>query len=94
MIDSNRVTGGGVTAGIDFGLKLASLLRGDQEAKRIQLQLEYNPAPPFDAGSPESAGMEIETVVRRGADRLQQERRTVVDRIKRQLQQTVENRSL
>ena len=85
VIDRNRVTGGGVTAGIDFGLKLASLLRGDQEAKRIQLQLEYNPAPPFDAGSPESAGTEIETLVRRGADRLQRERRTVIDRIKNQL---------
>src|SRR5437763_10757718 len=49
VIDRNRVTGGGVTAGIDFGLALAALLRGEHEAKRIQLQIEYNPAPPFTA---------------------------------------------
>ena len=85
VIDRNRVTGGGVTAGIDFGLKLASLLRGEDEAKRIQLQLEYNPAPPFDAGSPEGAGREIEHVVRQLAAKLQEERRVVVQRVKRRL---------
>jgi cyclohexyl-isocyanide hydratase len=56
VIDRNRITGGGVAAGIDFGLVLASVLYGDQTAKMIQLLLEYNPAPPFDAGSPEKAG--------------------------------------
>ncbi|HYG38753.1 MAG TPA: DJ-1/PfpI family protein [Cytophagales bacterium] len=52
VIDGNRVTGGGVTAGIDFGLILTSLIGGESMAKIIQLQLEYNPAPPFSAGSP------------------------------------------
>ena len=55
VIDRNRITGGGVTAGIDFGLVVVSQLCDEETAKRIQLMLEYNPAPPFDAGSPENA---------------------------------------
>lgn len=57
VVDRNRITGGGVTAGIDFGLVVASHLCGEETAKIIQLLLEYNPAPPFDAGSPEKAGL-------------------------------------
>ncbi len=56
VIDRNRITGGGVTAGIDFGLVVAAQLCGEETAKMLQLLLEYNPAPPFDTGSPESAG--------------------------------------
>ncbi|MBW4534689.1 MAG: DJ-1/PfpI family protein [Pleurocapsa minor HA4230-MV1] len=59
VIDRNRITGGGVTAGIDFGLTIASILCGEETAKIIQLLLEYNPAPPFDVGSPEKAGSEL-----------------------------------
>jgi cyclohexyl-isocyanide hydratase len=55
VVDRNRISGGGVTAGIDFGLALAAILRGETEAKAIQLAMEYNPAPPFQAGSPELA---------------------------------------
>jgi cyclohexyl-isocyanide hydratase len=55
VIDRNRITGGGVTAGIDFALKLVAILRDETEARRIQLQIEYNPAPPFQSGSPETA---------------------------------------
>ena len=55
VIDRNRITGGGVTAGIDFGLTLAALLRGEEIAKHYQLILEYAPAPPFNAGTPETA---------------------------------------
>jgi cyclohexyl-isocyanide hydratase len=62
--DRNRISGGGVTAGIDFGLTLAAELAGEDVAKEIQLFIEYNPAPPFDAGSPESAGPEITARVR------------------------------
>jgi cyclohexyl-isocyanide hydratase len=58
-VDRNRVTGGGVTAGIDFALTLVSLLRDRQTAEAIQLRLEYNPAPPFNAGSPDTAPPEI-----------------------------------
>jgi cyclohexyl-isocyanide hydratase len=58
-IDRNRVTGGGVTAGIDFALTLVSILIDRQTAEAIQLRLEYNPAPPFHAGSPDTAPPEI-----------------------------------
>jgi cyclohexyl-isocyanide hydratase len=56
VLDRNRITGAGVTAGIDFALTLAALLRGEMQAKAIQLALEYDPAPPFETGSPERAG--------------------------------------
>lgn len=56
VVDRNRVTGGGVTAGIDFALTLTALIRGEAHARMVQLSLEYDPAPPFDAGSPERAG--------------------------------------
>jgi cyclohexyl-isocyanide hydratase len=56
--DRNRISGGGVTAGIDFGLTVAAELAGDEVAKSIQLMLEYDPQPPFDSGSPEKAGVE------------------------------------
>jgi cyclohexyl-isocyanide hydratase len=59
VVDRNRITGGGVTAGIDFGLTIASILYGEETAKIVQLLLEYNPAPPFDTGSPEKAGPEL-----------------------------------
>jgi cyclohexyl-isocyanide hydratase len=59
VVDRNRVTGGGVTAGIDFALTLTGMLRGEAHAKFVQLSLEYDPAPPFDSGSPANAGPEI-----------------------------------
>ena len=58
-VDRNRVTGGGVTAGIDFALTLVSIMIDRRTAEAIQLGLEYNPAPPFNAGSPDSAPPEI-----------------------------------
>jgi len=58
-VDRNRVTGGGVTAGIDFALTLVSILVDRPTAEMIQLRLEYNPAPPFDSGSPDAAPPEI-----------------------------------
>ena len=54
--DGNLVTGGGVTAGIDFALTLTAQVRGEAHARLVQLALEYDPQPPFDAGSPERAG--------------------------------------
>ena len=59
VTDRNRISGGGVTAGIDFGLTVLAALRGEEAAKTTQLMLEYDPAPPFDAGSPDRAGPEI-----------------------------------
>ena len=67
-IDRNRVTGGGVTAGIDFALTLVSMLVDRTTAEAIQLRLEYNPAPPFNAGSPDTAPAEVLALLReRGA---------------------------
>ncbi len=57
VVDRNRATGGGVTAGIDFGLVLLAKLRGDEAAKMTQLAMEYDPAPPFASGSPKTASL-------------------------------------
>jgi transcriptional regulator GlxA family with amidase domain len=57
--DGNVITGGGVTAGIDFALVVAAEIGGDALAQSLQLALEYAPAPPFDAGRPETAPPEI-----------------------------------
>lgn len=56
VFDRNRVTGGGVTAGIDFALALVAHLHGEDAAKALQLAFEYDPAPPINAGTPEKAG--------------------------------------
>ena len=58
-VDRNRITGGGVTAGIDFALTLVSQLVDRKTAETIQLGIEYNPAPPFNAGSPDTAPSEV-----------------------------------
>ena len=78
--DRNRVTGGGVTAGIDFALTLVSQLVDPQTAQAIQLRLEYNPAPPFDAGSPDSAPPEILAVMKEKYAASQERRREVIGR--------------
>lgn len=58
VTDRNRITGGGVTAGLDFGLDLIARLRSPQYAKAVQLYLEYDPAPRFNAGTPAKAPRE------------------------------------
>lgn len=55
VIDRDRITGAGVTSGIDFGLTLVNLLWGEDMAKITQLMMEYNPQPPFNAGNPKTA---------------------------------------
>ena len=57
--DGNVITGGGVTAGIDFALTVLAEIGGEALAHSLQLGLEYAPAPPFDAGRPETAPAEI-----------------------------------
>jgi cyclohexyl-isocyanide hydratase len=59
VIDRNRITGGGVTAGIDFALTLIAHIAGNDVAKMLTLGLEYDPAPPFATGSPEKAGPDM-----------------------------------
>lgn len=56
VIDRNRVTGAGVSAGLDMGLHMVALMRGADYAKACQLLAEYDPQPPFSAGTPAGAG--------------------------------------
>lgn len=56
VTDRNRMTGAGVTAGIDLGLTLAARLRGEEAARNVQLTMEYAPIPPFNSGTPRDAG--------------------------------------
>ena len=74
VVDRNRITGGGVTAGIDFALTLVSLMVDRKTAEAIQLRLEYNPAPPFNAGSPETAPAEVLAMMRERMAPTQQRR--------------------
>lgn len=85
VVDRNRISGGGVTAGIDFGLTLAAILRGETEAKAIQLAMEYSPAPPFDAGSPELAGPDLVAALRKRREPFSAARRAATLRAKARL---------
>jgi cyclohexyl-isocyanide hydratase len=85
VVDGNVVTGAGVTSGIDFALALAALLEGEQVAREIQLQIEYDPAPPFDSGSPKTASPRLVETLRARLAKLNQERRTVAERVGRRL---------
>jgi cyclohexyl-isocyanide hydratase len=53
--DGNLITAGGVTSGIDFGLRVVAEIAGEATARSIQLGIEYDPAPPFDSGHPDRA---------------------------------------
>ncbi len=64
VFDGKLATAAGVTAGLDMALQLAARIGGDQLAQAIQLGLEYDPEPPFDAGSPHKAPAEIVEAVR------------------------------
>lgn len=59
VIDRNRITGGGVTAGIDFGLTLVAEMISEDAARLSQLMMEYSPEPPFDSGTPDAAPAEL-----------------------------------
>ena len=76
--DRNRITGAGVTAGIDFGLALAAELFGPAAAQRIQLAIEYAPAPPFDSGSPATAPDDIRDALGRESEDALRRRRALV----------------
>lgn len=66
VIDGKVITSAGVSAGIDMALTLVNLIASETAAKAIQLAIEYDPAPPFDAGSPDKVPEEIlEMVVRK-----------------------------
>lgn len=85
VVDENLVTAAGVTSGIDGALWVAALLRGEAEAKAIQLYLEYSPEPPFDCGSPHKAPAEMVARFRNETRGLIDERREIVRRVAGQL---------
>ena len=70
VVDGNVITGAGVTAGVDFALRVVAELAGREVAEVIQLGVEYDPAPPFEAGSPDRAPAAVrEAVLARTAER-------------------------
>jgi cyclohexyl-isocyanide hydratase len=78
--DGNLMTGGGVTAGIDFALTLLTGLIGETEAQAIQLQLEYAPAPPFNSGSPDTAPKAVVELVWSRSEASRTQRAAIVER--------------
>ena len=84
VIDRNRITGGGVTAGIDFGLVIAR----KAVAEEIQLLLEYDPKPPFESGSRDSAPRAVVEGVTKARDRIQTERLAIARRAAAKLSKT------
>ena len=83
--DGALMTGGGVTAGIDFALTLVAALAGVETAQKIQLALEYAPEPPFDAGTPSSAPAEVVAAMRKAGAKLRAEREGLVEMAARAL---------
>lgn len=81
VTDGRFISGGGVTAGIDMALTLAAELIGRPQAEAIQLNLEYAPAPPFDAGHPDTATPEVVAAVRAMGSASRQERERIVQRL-------------
>ncbi len=85
VVDGNIVTGAGVTSGIDFALTLAAILDGEPVAHEIQLQIEYDPDPPFNSGSPKTASPQTLATVQARLTKLNDERRAVALRVGRKL---------
>jgi cyclohexyl-isocyanide hydratase len=79
VVDGNVITGGGVTAGIDFALRVVAELKGERVAQSVQLGIEYAPAPPFNAGSPELAPPEVVQALQEMARPMQTVRQAQVD---------------
>lgn len=84
--DGPVITGGGVTAGIDFALYLAAQLQGQDVAEAIQLGIEYNPAPPFDAGHPSRARPQLVAAARECMREPQARRRARVQQAAKAMQ--------
>ncbi len=84
-IDRNRITGGGVTAGIDFGLLLAEALSDRMTAEKIQLYMEYNPEPPFHSVSPDTAPANVVNEFRSYVEGMLQRRGEAVARAAQKL---------
>jgi len=76
--DGNLLTGGGVTAGIDFALTLVAQVFGQAAAETVQLGLEYAPSPPFTSGTPDTATADILAQAKARSARSRQERETIL----------------
>ena len=85
VVDGNIITGAGVASGIDFALALAGILEGEDVARQIQLQIEYDPAPPFNSGSPKTAAPELLAMLRGRGAVLNEQRREVAQRVGKKL---------
>lgn len=85
VVDGNVVTGAGVASGIDFALTLAAILAGEAVAREIQLQIEYDPDPPFRSGSPAVAAPETVAAVQARLAKFGAERRVLAERVGRRL---------
>ena len=85
VVDGNVVTGAGVASGIDFALRLAAILEGEAVAREIQLQIEYDPDPPFVSGSPLTAKPETVAALKGRLAKLGEERRAVAQRVGKKL---------
>ena len=85
VVDGNVITGGGVTAGIDFALRVAAELKGPMVAQAVQLGMEYNPAPPFNSGSPETAPPDVLNGILKAMGPMQEARKAQVAEAARHL---------
>lgn len=83
--DGRIFTGGGVTAGIDFALTLVAEMCGDEVAQGVQLAIEYAPAPPFDAGTPDGAPPEVVETIRRRLATSRAARESLLERVSARL---------
>ena len=81
VVDGNRITGGGVTAGIDMALVLAEKIYGLELAQSIQLMIEYNPKPPFKSGSPKTAPSKIVEKIKTERKAIQEKRRKLIEKL-------------
>ncbi len=77
--DDNRITGGGITAGIDFGLQLVTRLESVERAKELELWLEYNPQPPYGVGHPSIAPEELVFVLKEKSKEAMARREKIID---------------
>ena len=80
VIDGNVITGGGVTAGIDFALTVMAEIAGSEYAQSVQLRMEYAPEPPFSAGRPELAPTDVLAATRQQYDPIRAARDAAVER--------------
>lgn len=86
VVDGKFITGGGVTAGIDFALRIVAELRGREVAEAIQLMIEYDPHPPYNCGSPDRAPPELIERVRQNAAEFRRQREIAVTQAVQKLQ--------